>query len=86
MANPHPAKMRPISARQFAQTQTPVSHRLAGVEEFQPATSRVPRASGELTFGSTLFNFYNADIAKEKDSPNAFSKKTAGTVYEGRNF
>ena len=83
MANPHPAKM---SARQFGQLQgSSVSQRMQGVEHFE-SPGRGPRATGALTLGSTVFNFYNKDIAEERGTPNALNAKTLGQVYEGRSF
>ena len=82
MAQPNPPKMGP-SANQFAKLQhTPVSQGVASVQHFE-AVGETARAQSKLTRGSNVFNFHNADIARDRGRPNAFSKETTGTVYGG---
>jgi len=82
MAQPNPPKMGP-SANQFAKLQhTPVSQGVASVQHFE-AVGPAALAQSKLTKGSNVFNFHNAEIARDRGRPNALSKETTGTVYGG---
>lgn len=51
-------------------------------QSFRPEGQRVTSLSA-ATRSSSAYNIFNKDIAAGRNSPNSFSKQTAGTVYEG---
>jgi hypothetical protein len=76
-------RQNPSSARQFAEEQGSRGYGVGSVQSYDEPTKNRVQSQRKDNRTSSAFVFNNADIARERGTPNSFSKETTGTVYGG---
>ena len=74
-------RQNPQSAKQFAQEQSR-GYGVGSSQEYEAPRQRA-QSQSKQNMGSAQILFSNESIAAERGTPNAFSKKTSGTYFEG---